>query len=307
MKSKKSLTFLAGIALLSLSACESLGNKITIEEARNIQQAIIEDGKKDPTKVYTMDMSVKGNMEKTIDGTKGTVNTAAHYTVACDFNRGYTNITYRTNETQTANNGLTKEENKAELSATFFYQDGEMYACMAYAMNGTSSKTYSHSKITLEDASSGLMGSFPAPLDAGYASAMSANCASQMGFNINNLFDDFKFEESYYSKGSGNLSAVVDGSSYKLNGGNGSGKCTMSTTATADNRLLTKSTASIKADYKNGDDKGNLDLSLTLNSKRDCSINRPNLKEYAETSETDQDAMTALLMLVLATYSNYQA
>ena len=67
MKSKKSLTFLAGIALLSLCACESLGNKITIEEARNIQQAIIEDSKKDPTKVYTTDMSIKGNMEKTID------------------------------------------------------------------------------------------------------------------------------------------------------------------------------------------------------------------------------------------------
>ncbi|MCR5092231.1 MAG: hypothetical protein K6B51_06015 [Bacilli bacterium] len=307
MKSKKSLTFLAGIALLSLSACESLGSKITIEEARNIQQAITEDGEKDPTKVYTTDMSIKGNMEKTIDGTKSTANTAAHYTVACDFNRGYTKITYRANETQTANNGFTKEENKAELSATFFYQDGEMYACMAYAMNGTSSKTYSHSKITLENACSGLMGSFPAPLNIGYASAMSANCASQMGFDINNLFDDFKFDESYYSKGSGNLSAVVDGSSDELNGGNGSGKCTMSTTATADNRLLTKSTASIKADYKNGDDKGNLDLSLTLNSKRDCSINRPNLKEYAETNETNQDAMTALLLLVLATYSNYQA
>ena len=62
-----------------------------------------------------------------------------------------------------------------------------------------------------------------------------------------------------------------------------------------------------RTDYKNGDDKGNLDLSLTLNSKRDCSIDRPNLKEYAETSETDQDAMTMLLMLVLTTYSNYQA
>jgi hypothetical protein len=66
MNKKRSLTLLAGVAILSLSACESLGNKITIEEARNIQQAIIEDGKKDPTKVYTTDMSIKGKMEKTI-------------------------------------------------------------------------------------------------------------------------------------------------------------------------------------------------------------------------------------------------
>ncbi len=131
---------MAGVAILSLSACESLGNKITIEEARNIQQAIIEDGKKDPTKVYTTDMSIKGNMEKTINGTKSTVNTTAHYTVACDFNRGYTKITYRANETQTTNNGFTKKEDKAEETATFFYQDGEMYACIAYAINGTSKR-----------------------------------------------------------------------------------------------------------------------------------------------------------------------
>ena len=295
MKSKKSLTFLAGIALLSLSACDSMGPQISVQEAEGIQGVILSENKKNPTKAYSYTISGQRNEKTKTNASEMTYSFTSKLSFSFDIDKCYARVK-ASGESNTVNPGK-KETSRTDYDYCLFHKDGYLYATVeqffdeAEGVPALNNKLYAK-KETSKDEVKMLLSQFcAAETSIEYGLDMSSDLAS----TFTDLFDDFKTDSTFYSKGNGNLSSVSTITSKKMKEDGNEGSFELSTTTTIDGYVVTKSSTNYKYSYSNSWKTIDNKVSLTMKAKKSCAVEMPDLTKYSE-----EDFNPAGLSLMMA-------
>jgi hypothetical protein len=119
--------------------------------------------------------------------------------------------------------------------------------------------------------------------------------SSDLASTFTDLFDDFKTDSTFYSKGNGNLSSVSTITSKKMKEDGNEGSFELSTTTTIDGYVVTKSSTNYKYSYSNSWKTIDNKVSLTMKAKKSCAVELPDLTKYSE-----EDFNPAGLSLMMA-------
>ena len=296
MNNKKSILLLAGVALLSLSACDSMGSEITPQEAEVIQTAIMKEKKEHPVRSYSLEITRNYNEKWSYPEVNDSIKVSSRNSISFDIDNCYCYARFSDSITETEASGADNSKSSGELSReyTIFYKDGYLYSTVvsknigAYDVSDGTTKAYSKTATTKESVKSFLEAICSTPYSLNYVMLLSAYSIST------SKYTNYQTQTTFYSKGAGNISVVGTLSSTEMAEGYDAGNFNVSFNATFDDYVFSKGSSNIKASMKDGYMTYEYKGDLTFKAKKSCSITLPSLNGYEEEDETLTYAAAAM-------------
>ena len=296
MNNKKSILLLAGVALLSLSACDSMGSEITPQEAEVIQTAIMKEKKEHPVRSYSLEITRNYNEKWSYPEVNDSIKVSSRNSISFDIDNCYCYARFSDSITETEASGADNSKSSGELSReyTIFYKDGYLYSTVvsknigAYDVSDGTRKAYSKTATTKESVKSFLEAICSTPYSLNYVMLLSAYSIST------SKYTNYQTQTTFYSKGASNISVVGTLSSTEMVEGYDAGNFNVSFNETFDDYVFSKGSSNIKASMKDGNMTYEYKGDLTLKAKKSCSITLPSLNGYEEEDETLTYAAAAM-------------
>ena len=304
MNNKKSILLLAGVALLSLSACDSMGSEITPQEAEGMQTAIMKEKKEHPVRSYSLEITRNYNEKRSYPERNVSTKVSSRISISFDIDNCYARFFDSSvgTETTSADNSKTNGESTSEY--TIFYKDGYLYSAVSAIIVGAidasdgTTKAYSKVATTKESVRSFLEAICSTPYSLNYVMLLSASSFSTSEYT------NYQTQTTFYSKGAGNISVVGTLSSTEMAEGFDTGNFNVSFNATFDDYVFSKGSSNIEATKKVSNATYEYKGNLTFKAKKSCSITLPDLNGYEETDGTITYVGTVIQASMSDTYND---
>ena len=278
---KKSLKVFGTFAmLLSLAACQqNLGKEVTADEAARARANIEEKAPEQMPNAYTL--TLKESMKVSGGGT----NISSNVEMKLEYNieKLYAHMYMKESGV-----GITSTKTMTEKSDQWvYYKDGKLFY-VRYSEStdeAKPTKVYTETTIAEAQAKTQVLGRvlesevFEADLEE------LEDSLSEMTGSYTAQYPGMKVEAKvgYYSTGDGNLSYKASAKgSYKETAINASVNYSLSFVATINDYLLASGSANASLTAKVGKESVKLSASMSISSKKGCSVSYPDLKDYTK-------------------------
>ena len=278
---KKSLKVFGTFAmLLSLAACQqNLGKEVTADEAARARANIEQKAQEQMPNAYTL--TLKESMK--VSGGGQNISSNMEMKLEYNIDKLYAHMYMKESGV-----GITSTKTVTEKSDQWvYYKDGKLYY-VRYAESteeAKPTKEYTEATIAEAQAKTQVLGNvlesevFEADLEE------LEDSLSEITGSYTAQYPGMKVEAKvgYYSTGDGNLSYKASAKgSYKETSINASVNYSLSFVATINDYLLASGSANASLTAKVGKESVKLSVSMSISSKKGCSVSYPDLKDYTK-------------------------